>query len=130
MTTVPSVPAAPANVLQATSKLPPREPTAPAPEAQPVQQAPAPAPARPAPVEEAARPTREAVDHAARRIEDFVRSVGRSLDFSVDNSTGRSVLRVVNPENGEVIRQLPPEETLRIARAVEYMQSVLVDQRA
>ncbi len=104
-----------------------------APSAAPTETARAPAPA-PAPrevrVDEAVRPTREAVELAARRIQDFVKSVGRSLDFSVDGSTGRSILRVVDPQTGEVIRQLPPEETLRVARAVEYMQSMLVNQRA
>ncbi len=81
-------------------------------------------------MEETTRPTREAVEQAASRIEKFVKSVGRSMDFSVDNSTGRSILRVVDPQSGEVIRQLPPEETLRVAKAVEYMQSMLVHQRA
>ena len=81
-------------------------------------------------VEEALRPTREAVDQAAHRIEQFVQSVGRSMSFSVDASSGHSILRVVDPHSGEVIRQLPAEETIRVARAVEYMQSMLVNQRA
>jgi flagellar protein FlaG len=80
--------------------------------------------------EEVAQPSREAVAQAAKHIESFVKSVGRSLDFSVDSSTGQSVLRVMNPESGELIRQLPAEETLRVAAAVDYMQSVLVNQRA
>lgn len=86
--------------------------------------------ARAAPVQETTAPTRQAVDQAARHIEDFVRSVGRSLDFSVDASSGHSVLRVVDPNSGEVIRQLPADETLRIARSIDYFQSMLVHQRA
>ncbi len=81
-------------------------------------------------VEEALRPTREAVDQAAHRIEQFVQSVGRSMSFSVDASSGQRILRVVDSQSGEVIRQIPAEETLRVARAVEYMQSMLVNQRA
>lgn len=80
--------------------------------------------------DEVAKPSREAVVQAARHIESFVKSVGRSLDFSVDPGTGDNVLRVMNPDTGELIRQLPAEETLRIARAVDYMQSMLVNQRA
>jgi flagellar protein FlaG len=79
---------------------------------------------------EVAKPSREAVVQAAQHIESFVKSVGRSLDFSVDPTTGDNVLRVLNSESGEVVRQLPSEETLRIARAVDYIQSVLVNQRA
>ena len=89
----------------------------------------APAP-RPSQVEQSTAPSREVVDQAARRIEDFVKSVGRSLSFSVESGTGHSVLRVVNPNSGEVIRQLPAEETMRIARSIDYLQSVLVNQRA
>jgi flagellar protein FlaG len=88
------------------------------------------APAKTVSAEEVAKPTREAVEQAAKHIESFVKSVGRSLDFSVDSSTGLSVLRVVNPESGEVVRQLPAEETLRVAAAIDYMQSILVNQRA
>ena len=80
--------------------------------------------------DEVAKPTREAVDQAAKHIQAFVQSVGRSLDFSVDQSTGQTVLRVINPDNGELVRQLPAEETLRVARAIDYMQSMLVNQRA
>jgi len=80
--------------------------------------------------DEVAQPSREAVVQAARHIESFVKSVGRSLDFSIDPGTGDNVLRVMNPDTGELIRQLPAEETLRIARAVDYMQSMLVNQRA
>jgi len=81
-------------------------------------------------VEAAMAPTREAVQEAAKRIEEFVQSVGRALSFSVDSSTGRSILRVVDPQSGEVVRQLPPEEVLRVARAVDFMQGVLVNHRA
>jgi flagellar protein FlaG len=89
----------------------------------------APAP-KPSQVEQSTAHSREVVDQAARRIEDFVKSVGRSLSFSVESGTGHSVLRVVNPSSGEVIRQLPAEETMRIARSIDYLQSVLVNQRA
>jgi len=127
MNAVQSGMAAPPSLLQSAGTLPERVSPVPASDAAPAPQAEVRQAMR---LEEAVRPTREAVDQAARHIEEFVRSVGRSLDFSVDSSTGRSVLRVVDPQSGEVIRQLPPEKTIRIARAVEYMQSMLVHQRA
>ena len=117
--------AAAAPLLQTAGTLPERTAAAPAALAASVPTA-----ARAAPVQETTAPTRQAVDQAARHIEDFVRSVGRSLDFSVDASSGHSVLRVVDPNSGEVIRQLPAEETLRIARSIDYFQSMLVHQRA
>jgi len=121
---------APAALLQSAGTLPARAPASDRATQAVASAVAAAAPARAAHVEETTRPTREAVEQAAHRIETFVKSVGRSMDFSIDNTTGRSILRVVDPQSGEVIRQLPPEETLRVAKAVEYMQSMLVHQRA
>jgi len=120
--------AAAPSLLQTAGTLPERSPAAPAaPVSSPVSVAAAP---RPSQILETTAPSREAVDQAARHIEDFVKSVGRSLSFSVDASTGQHIMRVVDPNSGEVIRQLPADETLRIARSIDYFQSMLVHQRA
>ena len=119
--------AAPATVLQTAGTLE-RAPALTAPSAVVPPKAPN---QRAVPIEEVTRPTQEAMQTAARHIEDFVRSVGRNLSFSVDNSTGYAIVRVTDPETGALIRQLPDEETLRISRAIGYMQEgTLVDQRA
>jgi len=57
--------------------------------------------------------------------------MGRDLSFSVDATTGYNVVRVVNPETGEVVRQLPSEELLKIAQAMQNTNSSgLVNQKA
>jgi flagellar protein FlaG len=114
-------------LLQTAGTLPERSHAVPVSSSPSVSVAP---PPRPSHVEESTAASRAAVDQAARHIEDFVKSVGRSLSFSVDASTGHQVLRVVDPNSGQVIRQLPADETLRIARSIDYFQNVLVHQRA
>jgi flagellar protein FlaG len=81
-------------------------------------------------VNEAAQPTREVVAKAAAQLQDFVSSMGRNLNFSIDESTGYNVVRVVNPDTGELIRQLPSEELLKISRDFQRLNNVLVSQRA
>ena len=81
-------------------------------------------------VNEAAQPTREVVAKAAAQLQDFVSSMGRNLNFSIDESTGYSVVRVVNPDTGELIRQLPSEELLKISRDFQRLNNALVSQRA
>jgi len=81
-------------------------------------------------VNEAAQPTREVVAKAAAQLQEFVSSMGRNLNFSVDESTGYNVVRVVNPDTGELIRQLPSEELLKISRDFQRLNNVLVSQRA
>jgi len=75
-------------------------------------------------------PSRVAVARAAEQIQTFVKEMGRNLDFSVDKTTGYNVVRVVNPETNEVIRQLPSEELLKIAKSMESWNNVLVNQKA
>jgi flagellar protein FlaG len=81
-------------------------------------------------VNEAAQPTREVVAKAAADLQEFVSSMGRNLNFSIDESTGYNVVRVVNPDTGELIRQLPSEELLKISRDFQRLNNVLVSQRA
>ena len=76
------------------------------------------------------QPSKEAVAKAAEQIQTFVKEMGRNLDFSVDATTGYNVVRVVNPDTNEIIRQLPSEELLKIARSMETWNSVLVNQKA
>jgi flagellar protein FlaG len=85
---------------------------------------------KPSGVNEAAQPTREVVAKAAAQLQDFVSSMGRNLNFSIDETTGYNVVRVVNPDTGELIRQLPSEELLKISRDFQRLNNVLVSQRA
>jgi flagellar protein FlaG len=81
-------------------------------------------------VNEAAQPSREVVAKAAAQLQEFVSSMGRNLNFSIDETTGYNVVRVVNPDTGELIRQLPSEELLKISRDFQRLNNVLVSQRA
>ena len=85
---------------------------------------------KPSNVDATTQPTREVVAKAAADIQQFVQSMGRNLSFSVDEVSGYHVVRVVNPNTGELVRQLPSEELLKIARDFERLNNVLVSQRA
>ena len=85
---------------------------------------------KPSDIHQVTQPTREVVAKAAQQIQDFVHSMGRNLNFSIDQTTGYHVVRVVNPETNETVRQLPSEELLRIAQSMKQLNSALVNQRA
>ena len=85
---------------------------------------------KPSNVDVSSQPTREVVAKAAADIQQFVQSMGRNLSFSVDESTGYHVVRVVNPNTGELVRQLPSEELLKISRDFQRLNNVLVSQKA
>lgn len=88
----------------------------------PVRKADAPA----APVERQA----DAAQAVAQRIQQYLRESGRELDFRVDADTNRTVVTVRDQTTGEVIRQIPSEEVLRIARSLSSPIERLADLRA
>lgn len=85
---------------------------------------------KPSNIDATTQPTREVVAKAAADIQQFVQSMGRNLSFSVDEATGYHVVRVVNPSTGELVRQLPSEELLKISRDFQRLNNVLVSQKA
>ena len=87
-------------------------------------------PIKPSGVIEASQPSREVVAKAAEQLQSFVQSMGRNLSFSVDEVSGYNVVRVVNPDTGELIRQLPSDELLKISRDFQRLNNALVSQRA
>ncbi|MBU3558474.1 flagellar protein FlaG [Polynucleobacter sp. Nonnen-W13] len=84
---------------------------------------------RPSNVNQVMQPTRETVARAAEQMQKFVSSMGRNLNFAIDGDTGYHIVRVTNPETGEVVRQLPSEEMLRLAHSLTQI-SALVNQKA
>ncbi|RMT87808.1 hypothetical protein ALP39_02816 [Pseudomonas marginalis pv. marginalis] len=91
------------------------------------------APARPA-IETAqagtAQPQRDALEKAVTDIREFVQASQRNLDFSIDDSTGRVVVKVIATDSGEVIRQIPSETALKLAQDLSKASSVLFDSKA
>lgn len=69
----------------------------------------------------------DALKAAAEQIEQYLKSSGRELNFSIDQDTGETVVTVRDASTGEVIRQMPNEEALRLAKALGARSSALVD---
>jgi flagellar protein FlaG len=84
---------------------------------------------KPSNIQQSTQQTRQAVEAAAQQMQSFVSSMGRNLNFSIDGSTGYHVVRVTNPSTGEVIRQMPSEEVLRLAHSFDQI-AALIHQKA
>lgn len=52
---------------------------------------------------------------AAAQIQKFLSQSSLQLEFVVDEGSGRTIIRVSDPETGQTIRQIPPEEILKLA---------------
>lgn len=62
---------------------------------------------------------REALDQAVSQLNDFVQNVQRDLQFEVNNELGQTIVRVVDQQTQEVIRQIPDEVALRLAENLQ-----------
>lgn len=69
----------------------------------------------------------QALKTAVQEIEKFVQSVRRNLEFSIDEASGKVVVKVIATETGEVVRQLPSAEALKIADSLQNAHSLLFD---
>ncbi len=68
---------------------------------------------------------------AVSKLNDYVQNMRRTLSFSVEESTGRTVITVYDAETKEMIRQIPPEETLKLAELINTQSdSLLISDRA
>lgn len=62
---------------------------------------------------------------AVEDINAMVESKNRQLRFSVDDSSGKPVITVLDSENKDVIREIPTEEVRRLAERIQELQSEL-----
>jgi len=82
------------------------------------------------PVQQAAPSDPQQIQQAVEKIQMALSSKASALQFSLDDQTGKTVVRVVDRETGELIRQIPSEELMEIARALDKMQGMLLKQSA
>lgn len=70
------------------------------------------------------------IESVTKQIDSFLRSIGRSINFRVDPGSGEMVVSVIDANTGEIIRQVPGEEALKLAQSIEARMSVMVDETA
>jgi len=77
------------------------------------------------------KPSAEQLDQAVSKLNDYIQDVQRNLSFSIDEETGITVVKVIDSATQEVVRQLPPDETLKLAAAIDkQIAAHLVQERA
>ena len=70
---------------------------------------------------QATKNLKEAVSLLNKQMAD----TGRGLGFSYDESKASAVIKVSNINTGEVVRQIPSEDVLRIAHKIDDLKGIL-----
>lgn len=73
---------------------------------------------------------RSTIDKAVDQVKTALAPVARNLQFSIDEDTGKTVVKVVDQSTKEVIRQIPSEELLSITRSLDKFSGLFVKQKA
>ena len=88
-------------------------------------------PAAPAPgaVSQQPPPSKQAVEDAVKAIKQSMATMTSSnLEFSIDGK--QTVVRIVDSRTGDLIRQIPSQEVIDIAKAMDHAKGLLLRQEA
>lgn len=66
----------------------------------------------------------EVVDEAVANLNAYMQNMARDLQFSINEDTGHTIITVLNRETQEVIRQIPPEVVLSLAKTLSENNSI------
>jgi flagellar protein FlaG len=79
-------------------------------------------------------PSMEQLSEAVKNINKALETHSQDVEFALDSDTEKVVIKVVDRGTGKVLRQMPSEEALQIAKALDAamdkVHGVLIQQKA
>lgn len=72
---------------------------------------------------------RQNLQDSVEALNEFIKPQNTSLAFSIDDENGTVVVKVTDKETKEVIKQFPSEEALELAKALDKLKGLLVQQK-
>ncbi|WP_374691546.1 flagellar protein FlaG [Accumulibacter sp.] len=82
------------------------------------------------PAERLQATTREQLETATESVRSFVQPINNNIEFSVNEDTGQLVVKIIDRNTKEVIRQMPSDEMIAIARTLDSIKGLFVKQSA
>jgi flagellar protein FlaG len=86
--------------------------------------------AAPAATPGVAQPGAKELDTALGKINQSMAAKGQDLVFSIDPDSERTIVKIVDRNTNEILRQIPSQEALDIAKALDSAQGLLIRQTA
>ena len=87
-------------------------------------------PAATEPVKELPPAEMAELEKAVENLNHALQDIKRELRFSVDDDTGRTIVKVINADTDEVVRQIPSEQLLNAVRHMDQQAGLLLDTEA
>ena len=70
------------------------------------------------------------VGQALQSINKALQKLSSNLEFTVDADSNRTIVKVMDTQTQEIIRQMPSVEAIEISKALDKLQGLLVKQKA
>lgn len=70
------------------------------------------------------------LDQAVEAINRFLKPVASSIEFSVDQDSGRTIVQVIDTDTQDVLRQFPSKDALAISHELDKLQGLLIRDKA
>ena len=70
------------------------------------------------------------IEDTLANINNFFKLSDRSMQFSLSEGTGKTVVEIKDGKTGEVIRQIPTEEALNLEKKLDEVQGLLFSKKA
>lgn len=70
---------------------------------------------------------KEQLEAMAQKLQEFVGSLNKGLEFSVDEDSGRDVIKVIDKTSGDTVRQYPSEEVLDLVASLSDAAGTFVN---
>jgi flagellar protein FlaG len=75
-------------------------------------------------------PTKDEIKSAVDKLNLSMTAASQDLEFSVDEDSKQTVVKLVDRNTHEVLRQMPTKEALEIAKSLDKAMGKLIDQHA
>jgi len=75
-------------------------------------------------------PSMSQLNEAIEEINKAMKRMSQGLEFSVDTDAHRTIVKVVDTQTKDVIRQIPTPVALEISKALERLQGLLIREKA
>ena len=72
----------------------------------------------------------ENVKVATDQVRHYIQQFASELDFSIDEDTEKLVVKLMDKSTGEMLRQVPTEEILHVAKMLDKLQGLLYSDHA
>jgi len=68
-----------------------------------------------------------AIQDRVVELNSYMQNLNRSLQFSIDQQSGDTIIKVIDSETDELIRQIPAEELLVLRSSLEEYRGMLLE---